>query len=147
MWHLGRQFSGRLGSVKLVVGLDGLKGLFQLKSFYNSMILPILYQKESPSNILSCVSVNIQMTMSRKRARTGKIHSSTLTSKFFSTSVICANKKYLNWRINLHLMPNSSSYVLPMMTPFSFLITCSYSWPHHYFINKKVSNSKLFGNS
>ena len=38
-WCLETWFSGRLGSVRLPVGLDGLKGLFQPKRFYDSMIL------------------------------------------------------------------------------------------------------------
>ena len=37
MWHLGTWFSGGLGSVRFMVGLDDLKGLFQPKRFYDSM--------------------------------------------------------------------------------------------------------------
>ena len=36
MWHLGTWFSGGLGSVRFMVGLDDLKGLFQSKWFYDS---------------------------------------------------------------------------------------------------------------
>ncbi|KAK4815132.1 hypothetical protein QYF61_017573, partial [Mycteria americana] len=38
MWCLGTWFSGGLGSARLTVGLDDLKGLFQSKQFYDSMI-------------------------------------------------------------------------------------------------------------
>ena len=38
MWRLGTWFRGGLGSVRLMVGLDDLKGLFQPKRFYESMI-------------------------------------------------------------------------------------------------------------
>lgn len=37
MWRLGPWFSGRHGSVRLMVGLDGLKGLCQPKLFYDSV--------------------------------------------------------------------------------------------------------------
>jgi len=37
MWHLGTWFSGGLGSVRLTVGLDDFKGLFQPKRFYDCM--------------------------------------------------------------------------------------------------------------
>ena len=37
MWCLGTWFSGGLGSVTLMVGLDDLKGLFQPKRFYDSV--------------------------------------------------------------------------------------------------------------
>ena len=37
-WHLGTWFSGGLGSVRLMVGLDDLKGPFQPKRFSESMI-------------------------------------------------------------------------------------------------------------
>ena len=37
MWCLGTWFSGGLGSARLKVGLDDLKGLFQPKQFYDSM--------------------------------------------------------------------------------------------------------------
>jgi len=40
MWRLGTWFSGGLGSVRLTVGLD-LKGLFQPKLFYDSLILKL----------------------------------------------------------------------------------------------------------
>jgi len=40
MWYLGTWFSGGLVSVRLMIGLD-LKGFFQLKRFYNSVILQI----------------------------------------------------------------------------------------------------------
>ena len=36
-WCLGRWLSGGLGSVRVTVGLDDLTGLFQLKSFYDSL--------------------------------------------------------------------------------------------------------------
>jgi len=36
MWYLGIWFSGGLGSVRLMVGLNDLKGPFQSKWFYNS---------------------------------------------------------------------------------------------------------------
>jgi len=39
MWHAGTWFSGRLGSVRFMVGLDDLQGLFQLKYFYDSMYI------------------------------------------------------------------------------------------------------------
>jgi len=38
MWHLETWFSGGLGSVRVMVGLDDLKGLFQLKCFHDSVI-------------------------------------------------------------------------------------------------------------
>ena len=37
MWHLGTWFSGGLGSVRFMVGLDDLKSLFEPKSCYDSM--------------------------------------------------------------------------------------------------------------
>jgi len=37
MWYLGTWFSGGLGSVSLMLGLDDLKGFFQPKLFYDSM--------------------------------------------------------------------------------------------------------------
>ena len=37
MWHLGTWFSGGLGSARVMVGLDDLKGLFQPKRFYDSV--------------------------------------------------------------------------------------------------------------
>jgi len=37
MWHLRTWFSDRLGSARLMVGLDDLEGLFQLKRFYDSI--------------------------------------------------------------------------------------------------------------
>jgi len=37
MCCLGSWFSGGLGSVRLTVGLDDLKGLFQPKQFYDSI--------------------------------------------------------------------------------------------------------------
>ena len=37
-WHLGTWFSGGLGSLRLTVGLDDLKALFQPKRFYDPMI-------------------------------------------------------------------------------------------------------------
>jgi len=37
MWCLGTQFSGVLGSVRLTVGLNDLRGPFQPKWFYDSM--------------------------------------------------------------------------------------------------------------
>ena len=40
MWHLGTWFSGGVGSVRLSVGLNDLKGLFQSKLFYDSMNMP-----------------------------------------------------------------------------------------------------------
>lgn len=39
MWHLGTRFTGGLGCVGLVVGLDNLKGLFQPKLFHYSVVL------------------------------------------------------------------------------------------------------------
>jgi len=39
MWCLGTRFSGGLGSVQLMIGLDDLKGLFQHKWFQDSIIL------------------------------------------------------------------------------------------------------------
>ena len=39
MWCLGTWFSGGLGSIRLTLGLDDLKGPFQPKWFYDSMIL------------------------------------------------------------------------------------------------------------
>ena len=42
MWHLGTQFSGGLGSVRLMVGLN-FNGLFQAKLFYDSVILFALF--------------------------------------------------------------------------------------------------------
>lgn len=38
-WHLGTWYSGELGSVKLIVELDDLKGLLQPKQFHDFMIL------------------------------------------------------------------------------------------------------------
>ena len=38
MWCLGTWLSGGLGSVRLTVGLDDLKGLFQPKQFYDSKL-------------------------------------------------------------------------------------------------------------
>ena len=38
MWCLGTRFSGGLGSVRLTVGLDDLKGLLQPKWFYDSKL-------------------------------------------------------------------------------------------------------------
>jgi len=35
MWQLGTWFSGGLGSVRLMIGPDDLKGLFQPKLFYD----------------------------------------------------------------------------------------------------------------
>jgi len=37
MWRLGTWFSGGLGSVQSMVGPDGLKGLYQIKQFRDSM--------------------------------------------------------------------------------------------------------------
>ena len=39
MWCLGTWFSGGLGRDRLVVGLDDLKALFQLKQFYDYSFL------------------------------------------------------------------------------------------------------------
>ena len=53
MWCLGTWFSGGLGSVTFKVGLDDLKGLFQPKLFYESMInVPEVNQTTHPSIIL-----------------------------------------------------------------------------------------------
>ena len=41
MWHLGMWFSGGLGSVRVMVGLNDIKGLFQPKLFYDSIILKV----------------------------------------------------------------------------------------------------------
>jgi len=38
MWHLGTWFSGGLDSVKLMVGLRDLTGLFQPKLFFDSIL-------------------------------------------------------------------------------------------------------------
>lgn len=38
MWCLGMQFSGRLGSAVLTLGLYDLKGLVQPKRFYDSIM-------------------------------------------------------------------------------------------------------------
>jgi len=38
MWCLGTWFSDGLGSARFVIGLDDLKGLFQHKRFYDSVI-------------------------------------------------------------------------------------------------------------
>jgi len=38
MWHLGTQFSGGLCSVRLMVGLDDVRGPFQPKQFYDSVM-------------------------------------------------------------------------------------------------------------
>ena len=38
MWCLGTWFSGGLDSVRLMVGLDDLRGLFQPKQFSDSVI-------------------------------------------------------------------------------------------------------------
>ena len=53
IWRLGAWFSGGLGSVRLMVGLDDLTSLFQPKGFYDSMTLwrrcpHSLHAKESP---------------------------------------------------------------------------------------------------
>ena len=39
-WRFGTWFSGGLGSVRLAVGLNDLKGLLQPKRFCDSLILP-----------------------------------------------------------------------------------------------------------
>jgi len=59
MWHSGTWFSGGLGSVRLTVGLNDLKGLFQPKRFCDSKYrkLGILFNnclKEIKSRVLSC---------------------------------------------------------------------------------------------
>ena len=55
MWCLGTWFSGGLGSARLTVGLDDLKGLFQPKLFYDSMILYLdIYS--TLMNTLSCLA-------------------------------------------------------------------------------------------
>ena len=41
MWHLWTWFSGGLGSVRFMVGLDDLKGLFQPKWLYDSWNHPL----------------------------------------------------------------------------------------------------------
>jgi len=38
MWHLGTWFSGGLGSVRFMVGLNDLKGFFQPKRFYTNSV-------------------------------------------------------------------------------------------------------------
>ena len=57
MWHLGTWFSGGLGNVRLTVGLDDLKGLFQSKRFYDSSrdgleylvpFWPPMFEEEEP---------------------------------------------------------------------------------------------------
>ena len=44
LFRSGTWFSGGLGSVRLTVGLDDLKGLFQPKRFYDSKLSSNLYQ-------------------------------------------------------------------------------------------------------
>jgi len=39
IWHLKTWFSGGLGSVRLIVGLDDLESLFHPKLFYESVTL------------------------------------------------------------------------------------------------------------
>lgn len=46
MCHLRTWFSGGLGSVRLIVGLNDLKGIFQPKLFYNSLKKHNNYEKE-----------------------------------------------------------------------------------------------------
>ena len=48
MWCLGTWFSDELGSVRLMVGLDDLKGLFQPKWFCDSMILLGIFHYSYP---------------------------------------------------------------------------------------------------
>jgi len=42
MWHLEMWFSGVLGSIRFMVGLNDIKGLFWLKLFHDSVFLPSL---------------------------------------------------------------------------------------------------------
>jgi len=46
MWHLGTWLSGGLGSVRLMIGINDLKDIFQPKWFYDSMVLfsPLCYK-------------------------------------------------------------------------------------------------------
>ena len=44
MQSLGTRFSSGLGSVRSMVGLDGLEGLLQPKGFYDSIIILHLRQ-------------------------------------------------------------------------------------------------------
>lgn len=46
MWHLGTGFSGGLDSVRSVVGLDGLRGLFEPKRFNDSMVLIFVWCRD-----------------------------------------------------------------------------------------------------
>lgn len=39
MWHLRIWFNGRLDSVRLMIGLSDIKGVFQPKGFYGSVIV------------------------------------------------------------------------------------------------------------
>ena len=60
MWHLGTWFTGGLGRVKFVLGLDDLKSLFQLKWLCDSTILwfvtlGLLFPLQSP-NEWNCFS-------------------------------------------------------------------------------------------
>lgn len=48
MWHLGTRFGGEYGGAEGMVGLHGLGGLFQLKLFYDSVIL-----RSADSEVLS----------------------------------------------------------------------------------------------
>ena len=48
MWHLGTWFSGGVGSARLAVGLGDLKGLFQPKQFYDSMVTDAILTRSTP---------------------------------------------------------------------------------------------------
>ena len=44
MWRVGTWFSGGLGSARLTVGLNDLKGLFQRNRFYDATTLRTVTQ-------------------------------------------------------------------------------------------------------
>lgn len=49
MWSLATWFSGRLGSAKLTIGLNDLKGLFQCKWVYDSIYLNVSAKYSLPA--------------------------------------------------------------------------------------------------
>lgn len=58
MWYLRTWFSVGLGGAELTVGLDDLKGLFQLKLFCDSVILLEFFQQlPVKQNVSKCTSI------------------------------------------------------------------------------------------
>ena len=77
MWHLGTWFSSGLGSVRFMVGLNDLQGLFQPKCFYDSM----KFRKRENANttvnakhvnMTECTGVGIPLEKTKQKAMRGR---------------------------------------------------------------------------